>query len=88
MERLLIPADAARILGVVPAMVRLMAISGRLPPSATTESGMRLFSRADVERLAREWAACRSPTSGYSWRPAPTPGPRSPRPRPTIGSTT
>jgi DNA-binding transcriptional MerR regulator len=31
-----------------------MAISGRLPPAVLTESGMRLFRRTDVERLAAE----------------------------------
>lgn len=69
MERLLTPADAARILGVVPATVRLMAISGRLPPSATTESGMRLFSRGEVERLAREREETRRQSNPV---PAPT----------------
>ncbi len=57
MERLLGPADAARILGVVPATVRAMALSGRLPPAAMTEGGVRLFRRADVERLAADRAA-------------------------------
>ncbi len=57
MERLLGPADAARILGVVPATVRAMALSGRLPPAAMTEGGIRLFRRADVERLAADRAA-------------------------------
>ncbi|MBA3274577.1 MAG: helix-turn-helix domain-containing protein [Chloroflexia bacterium] len=55
-ERLLSPSDAARILGVVPATVRAMAISGRLPPATMTESGIRLFRREDVERLAAERA--------------------------------
>ncbi len=54
MDRLLTPADAARVLGVVPATVRQMAISGKLPPAVMTESGMRLFRRSDVERLAAE----------------------------------
>lgn len=57
MERLLSPSDAARILGVVPATVRAMALSGRLPPITMTESGIRLFRREDVERLASERAA-------------------------------
>lgn len=56
MERLLSPSDAARILGVVPATVRAMALSGRLPPATMTESGIRLFRREDVERLAAERA--------------------------------
>lgn len=57
MDSLLTPADAARILGVVPATVRTMAISGKLPPTVTTESGIRLFRRSDVERFAAERAA-------------------------------
>lgn len=54
MDHLLTAADAARILNVVPATVRVMALSGRLPVAATTEGGIRLFRREDVERLARE----------------------------------
>lgn len=57
MERLLSPSDAARVLGVVPATVRAMALSGRLPPATMTESGIRLFRRGDVERLAAERTA-------------------------------
>ena len=56
MNNLLTPADAARILGVVPATVRHMAIRGTLP-ALRTASGMRLFHRHDVERLAAERAA-------------------------------
>lgn len=56
-ERLLSPSDAARILGVVPATVRAMALSGRLPPATMTESGIRLFKREDVERLAAQRSA-------------------------------
>ena len=52
MERLLTVADAARILGVVPARVRQLANEGQLPPAATTVSGTRLFRREDVEQLA------------------------------------
>ena len=52
MERLLTVADAARILGVVPARVRQLANEGQLPPAATTVSGTRLFRLEDVQRLA------------------------------------
>lgn len=58
MDGLLTPADAARILGVVPATVRQMAITGRLP-SLRTESGMRLYRREDVEQLAQERAVAK-----------------------------
>jgi excisionase family DNA binding protein len=53
MEQFLTAADAARILGVVPATVRQMALSGRLP-ALRTEGGVRLFRRDDVERLKAE----------------------------------
>jgi excisionase family DNA binding protein len=58
MDDLLTPADAARILGVVPATVRQLAITGRLP-ALRTASGMRLFQRQDVERLAHDRATHR-----------------------------
>ena len=50
----LTPADAARILGVVPATVREMARQGTLPVAAVTEGGNRLFDRRAVEALARK----------------------------------
>jgi DNA-binding transcriptional MerR regulator len=59
-ERLLTVADAARILGVVPARVRQLANEGQLPPAATTVSGTRLFRQEDVERLAEAREAKRS----------------------------
>ena len=52
MERLLTVADAARILGVVPARVCQLANEGQLPPAATTVKGTRLFRLEDVEHLA------------------------------------
>jgi excisionase family DNA binding protein len=52
-DRLLTVADAARILGVVPARVRQLANEGQLPPAATTVRGTRLFRQEDVEQLAR-----------------------------------
>lgn len=48
----LTPADASRILRVTPATVRLMVTRGELAPRATTESGIRLFLREEVEALA------------------------------------
>lgn len=55
MEQWLSSADAARLLGVVPATVRSMERSGRLP-ARRTAGGIRLFRQEDVERLARERA--------------------------------
>jgi excisionase family DNA binding protein len=53
MAQLMTAADAARLLGVVPATVRQMERDGRLPAMRTV-GGIRLFQREDVERLARE----------------------------------
>lgn len=46
-------AEAARILGVTPATVRLMESRGALQATRTA-TGVRIFDRADVERLAAE----------------------------------
>jgi hypothetical protein len=45
-------ADAARILGVTPATVRLMHRRGELPLAAKTEGGVHLFDPTTVKRLA------------------------------------
>ena len=55
-------AEAARILGVTPATVRLMESRGELPATRTA-SGVRIFDRAAVERLAAERTADRDSTS-------------------------
>lgn len=49
----LLTSEAARIIGVTPETIRIWADSGRLPAAKTT-NGVRLFDRADVERVARE----------------------------------
>ncbi len=56
MENLLTPADAARILGITPATIRLMVATGKLKVAVRTEGGIRLFRRADIERLATQRA--------------------------------
>lgn len=62
MEQLLSVADAARVLGVVPATVRQMERSGRLP-ARRTAGGIRLFRREDVEGLAATRTAnCQRPS--------------------------
>ena len=53
------PADASRLLGVTPASIRLMVQRGDLQVAAMTESGVRLFNRADVEALAQRRASNR-----------------------------
>ena len=50
----LTPADAARILEVTPAAVRLMVGRGDLRADATTQSGILLFERETVEALAKK----------------------------------
>jgi excisionase family DNA binding protein len=50
---LLSVGDAATILGISPDMVRVLHRQGRIQ-AFRTPRGMRLFRRADVERLARE----------------------------------
>jgi len=57
METLLSVADASRILRVTPQTVRLMVRRGVLVATAQTEGGIRLFRRADVERLAADRAS-------------------------------
>jgi excisionase family DNA binding protein len=51
-KSLLTPGDAARVLGVAPATVRLMARTGRLRVAETTKRGIRLFTHEDVHALA------------------------------------
>ena len=46
-------ADAAHVLGVTPAAVRLMAKRGDLAVSAKTKGGIHLFLPIDVDALAR-----------------------------------
>src|SRR5438093_448453 len=55
-KTLLSTADAARILGVTPATVRLMERQGRLPSAGRTVGGIRLFRRAKVEAVAKRRA--------------------------------
>lgn len=55
----LLTNGAARLLDVAPQTIRLWERTGKLP-ALRTESGVRLFSRCDVERLARERAERRA----------------------------
>lgn len=56
MERYLSAPEAAPILGVTVQTVYGLVRRGELKPAATTEGGMYLFRRGDVERLAAERA--------------------------------
>ncbi len=60
MYRYLTTADAARILGVTPAAVRLMERQGRLPSAGRTQSSIRLFRKAEVVALAKQRARLRA----------------------------
>lgn len=51
MNQFLLSIDAARLLRLSPAGVRDLARKGVLPVAEVTEGGVRLFRRADVERL-------------------------------------
>jgi excisionase family DNA binding protein len=52
-DEYLTTGDAARVLRVDPATVRMYERAGRLP-ALRTPGGLRLFARSDVERLAHE----------------------------------
>ncbi len=51
-DDLMTASDAGRILGVSVDMVRVLARNGDLPYQTTT-GGVRLFTRGDVDALAR-----------------------------------
>jgi len=51
---LLTTLDAARVADVSPATIRLWRRCGRLVPAVCATSGLALYSRADVERVAAE----------------------------------
>lgn len=56
MERYLSAPEAAPVLGVTVQTVYGLVKRGELPLAATTEGGMYLLRRGDVERLAAERA--------------------------------
>ena len=58
-SNLLTTSAAARILDLTSESVRQYERQGKLP-AIRTESGMRLFQRADVERFAKARAARRA----------------------------
>ncbi len=57
MERYLSAPEAAPVLGVTVQTVYGLVKRGELPLAATTEGGMYLFRREDVEHVAAERAA-------------------------------
>jgi len=74
-------ADAARMLNLTPAAVRMAAVQKRLRVTAVTAGGVRLFTRDDVEAFARERAARRGSHERRA-RPGPRGVHRSTRQRP------
>jgi DNA-binding transcriptional MerR regulator len=52
-DALLLTSEVARLLKVTPDSVRRLERLGKLP-ARKTASGVRLFARHDVERVARE----------------------------------
>ncbi|HMJ50866.1 MAG TPA: MEDS domain-containing protein [Polyangiaceae bacterium] len=59
-ENLLTSVDAARILGLSPDMVRVLARKGRLLAAVASVRGVRMFRKPDVEALAAERAGHRA----------------------------
>lgn len=57
MERYLSAPEAAPVIGVTVQTVYGLVKRGELPLAATTEGGMYLFRRTDVEHVASERAA-------------------------------
>jgi DNA-binding transcriptional MerR regulator len=65
LDPLLSSADAARILGVTPATVRLMQKRGTLVAAEITTGGIRLYRRSEVDRVdAQRTNAKRGPLVG------------------------
>ena len=50
-DQLLTTTDVARLIGVLSETIRLWENTGKLP-AIRTSSGIRLFTRGDVERVA------------------------------------
>lgn len=59
MSELLIASEAAKLLNCTAANIRALERSGKLP-ALRTESGVRIFKREDVNRLASERAQQKS----------------------------
>lgn len=50
LDSVLTTSTAARVLGLAESTVRKLTRTGRLRPVATTETGIRLYDRAELER--------------------------------------
>jgi DNA-binding transcriptional MerR regulator len=51
-DDLILPRDAARLLGVSPATLRTFAREGSFEPAVVVTSRIRLYARRDVEAFA------------------------------------
>jgi DNA-binding transcriptional MerR regulator len=70
MEQYLTANDVGREIGVTAQAVHQLARRGVLPVAGETASGIRLFRRADVARLAEERAATRDQERAREHLPA------------------
>ncbi len=59
-DELLTTASAALIAGVVPDTLRLWQRLGKIQPAFVTPTRIRLYRRADIDRLVRDRAARRA----------------------------
>ena len=53
-EEFLTSGNVAKRLGISNQYVHTLAKAGRLPVATLTENGLRLYRRADIERIAEE----------------------------------
>ena len=71
MDSFLTAGDAAKVLGVTPATVRLMNRRGTLRTAASSASGIRFFAREDVDALRAERARANAPEGAIETAEAP-----------------
>ena len=74
MERYLSAPEAAPVLNVTVQTVYGLVRRGELPLAATTEGGMYLFARREVERLATERAERPKRRGAFAAMPQPVEG--------------
>jgi len=53
-RKLISTGDAARLADVSPSTIRLWVLKGQLSVVTTVQNGMRLFDRAEVERVVAD----------------------------------
>jgi len=65
-DQLLMTGDAAKICDVAPDTIRWWNRAGKLPEAHRTARGVRLYRRAEIERIARERDRARSGKGDFS----------------------